>query len=201
MRRNIVLGAALVLTLAGSASPAAASTRPRDQQLAARIAPTAADLGAGYRRESPAQVHAKGLACPAGSTGCAWRFFALPSDPPGIAGAVAAADVFATAAAARSAYETALQNLRRTRHAGAAGARETISLRSEAHRSAGGVPATLLVFRVTATGGAPFDESYRVIVLLDGRAEVSVSFKLGRTVAFAATARRLAARLRPVGKP
>jgi hypothetical protein len=197
MFRSFVLGLALLAALSCAAAAANASTRPRDQRLAAHVAPMAADLGAGYRQASAASMHATKLSCAASATGCAWRFFALPNDPPHIASATAVAEVFATSAQARAAYGTALRRLSRKRDASAAGVRQTISLSSRAQLSPGTASATLLVFRLTATEPRRLTMSYRSILMLDGRAEVSLSYKPGRTVPFAATARRLSARMQP----
>jgi hypothetical protein len=197
MRRIVVLGTALVMALSVCAASAAPLTRPRDEQLAAQIAPTAGDLGARYRRESAAEVHAPHLSCPARTTGCARRFFALPDDPHGIASAIALVEISATPAQARSAYRTAMQSLSRKRNAGAGGVQQTISLRSEAHLSPRGAQATLLVIRLAQTAPARMTETSRSILLLEGRAQLLISYKAGRTVGFAATARRLAARMQP----
>ncbi len=199
MRKIVVLGTALVMALSVCAASAAPLAQPRDERLAARTAPTAGDLGVRYRRESAAEVHAARLSCPARTTGCAWRFFALPDDPHGIASATALVEVCATAAQARSAYGTAMRSLSRKRKVSAAGIQQTISLRSEAHLSPGGAQATLLVFRLTQTAPARMTETSRSILVLEGRAQLFVSYKVGRTVDFAATARRPAARMQPVG--
>jgi hypothetical protein len=197
MYRSVVLGSALVVALSLSAESTRASTSLPDQRLAARIAPAAADLGAGYRRDSAAEVHAASLSCPPVTTGCAWRFFALTDDPPRIASASALVEVFATAAQARAAYATGMRSLSRSRTTSARGVRQTMSLRSEAHLSPGGARATLLVFRLTVTKPVRMTTTSRSILLLDGRAQLLVSYKPGRTVRFAATARRLVARMQP----
>jgi hypothetical protein len=198
MRLPLVVVGALLVALSACGS-SAVPKRPGDERLARRIAPTAADLGPRWRHESSASAHARRAPCPKRTTGCVWRFFVLPGDPAVIPSAAALVQVFASAAEARSAYTSAKRTLSTTRTIDNDKARvqEIISLHSEANLVVGGAHAALLVFSVKVTAPVRMTETSRAILVQEGRAQLSVTFKAGRTTPFPTTARRLAVRIRP----
>jgi len=191
----VVLGSALALAL--SASAFAGVTASGDQTLADRVAPIASDLGSGYEQKSAATVHAHAVSCPAPATACTLRYFALPSDPPAVASAIAFGEVFATAARAAAADNGAEANLSKTRIISKAGIQETISLRSKANFAANGAHATLFVLLAKVTKPRRLTETFRSILVLEGRAQLVITYKAGRNAQFVETARRLIARMRP----
>jgi hypothetical protein len=172
------------------------STTPSDQRLAARIAPTAADLGATWKQRSG--VVRVPSSCPLRhATACSFRFFARSGDPAAIPGTTAVAQVFGTSADAAAAYTIAKTRLMapQTIHLGPV--RERISLQSEASRAIGGAQVTLLADRIAMTAPDRLAATRRTILIREGRGVLILIYKPGATVPFTATARRLALRMRP----
>jgi hypothetical protein len=192
---GVVVSLAVALCACGSSS--GASQRPDDSRLARQVSPKAGDLGSNWRQESAATAHARKGPCALHATSCVWRFFVLPGDPPVIPSATSLAQIFDSVAAAHSAYTRAKRSLSTTRTIDTAGIQQTVALRSEKNLAVGGAHAALLVFVVKETSPIRLTRTSRSILVREGRAELLIALKQDRTIPFAATARRLAARLRP----
>lgn len=194
-----MLSVSAALALVCGCGSAAGSLRPQDQRLAARIAPRAVDLGPAWRERSAVQVHARVRGCRAlpQVTGCAFRFFALPDDPRPIPSADAIVQIFPSSKAAAAAYAVARHGLAATRTIGAAGVHETISLVSQSTLALGTAHATLIVDRVVLKAYGRHTGLMRSILMQEGRAELLIAYKTGRTADFPVTAPRLALRMRP----
>lgn len=199
--RVVVVGTLLFVALgcgSGARPSEAASTRSVDKRLAGRVSPTAADLGAPWKRRSAAQVHDRGgCVLLLHASACATRFFALPGAPPSSWGASAIVYVFPNASRAAQDYTTTAQGLSATRTIDSNGVHETISLRARSSIASDGAHATLFVYRVAMTSPRRLNGSERTILMREGRAELVLTYTTGRPVAFKDTARRLAARMRP----
>jgi hypothetical protein len=192
------LGLALALSLTASACGApAAAPRPRDQSLASRIAPTPADLGPGWKLRGTAAVRGRSDRCHLirQAIGCASRFFALPGDPPQTPGAYATVELFASTRTARSSYMAERTRATAPRPGGSGA--EKISLLAESTVSLRGARATLVVSRIVEKAPRSLRALERVILIQEGRGELVLIYKPGRRVAFTATARRIARRMRP----
>jgi hypothetical protein len=186
---------AIASVLAGCGSSSAAPLRPGDMRLAARIAPTATVLGTGWDMRSgrPTVTRAD---CPTPATGCAVRIFALHGDPG--SAVVADVQVFPTVSDAASAYATDKRDFSAAHTVTGREGSSTTSLQSEANRAFGNAHATLLVertkYNVTKTRTAT--KVYRRVLVQRGRAQILLLYG-SPAINFAATAHRLAARMRP----
>jgi len=197
MRRPMAL-LCVAIAVGGSTACGASATSatPAGERLAARIAPTAGDLGPTWKQQSG--VIRVPSACPLPrATGCAFRAFALSGDPAAIPGTTAVVQVFPTTADAASMYTVAKSRLTATRTIDHGPVRETITLRTEESRAIDGGHATLLAYRLAMTAPKRVAGTLESILIQEGRGELLLIYKPATTVAFVATARRLALRMQP----
>ena len=175
---------------------ACGSAAQTDQRLAARIAPTAGDLGPIWKQRSG--VIRVPSSCPLPrATGCSFRAFSISRDPNAIPGTTAVAQLFPTRADAASAYTLTKTRLTAPQSINRGSIRATITLQSKASRAIGGSHATLFVDRIAMTAPKRVAGTQRTILIQEGRGEVLLIYKPGATVPFTATTRRLALRMQP----
>jgi len=202
MRHVTRLGfATLTALLVAGCGGGSSALRPADQRLAARVAPTAADLGPTMRLVGSFKRSQLRTACPAPVTGCAIRAFELRRN--NAAGVLAFVEVFATASAANSDYEQATRRYSATETRPAVDTTMQLSLQAKEDLAIGHGHATLLLRRwkpdrVSQHNTVIQEPKYvRTILIREGRAVVILSPQPAGLLRFAATAQTLATRMRP----